>query len=401
MLASRRAAPLASRLSSSLRAAKLFPMAASQSSAAKRAKTTVLSDGADLQRVMVDDCTVLATAPADGSAFVCTHHGTFHCDEAMACGMLRMLPEFADMPVVRTRDPAVIDAAHIVVDVGGTYDADARRFDHHQREFTEPFRPAPEGGATKPEDEPVRMSSAGLVYRHYGRDVIAAITGGSLPAESAEQIYQKVYERLIREVDAVDNGVEPFDGPARYRIRTGLGGRVGRLNASWNEDGGAEVENTRFKQAMHVASSELVHVVTSLVDSWLPARDIVKEAMSKRIAGGRALVLDRFCPWQEHLLDLEREGAGGAAPGEVLYVMFCDRRGGWRGQAVPKALGSFENRCPFPEAWRGLRDAELSAAVGIEDGVFVHAAGFIGGAHSEAGMTTMVEKAVAAAPARA
>lgn len=187
---------------------------------------------------------------ADGSAFVCTHHGTFHCDEAMACGMLRMLPEFADMPVVRTRDPAVIDAAYVVVDVGGTSDAEARRFDHHQREFTEPFRPAPEGGATKPEDEPVRMSSAGLVYRQYGRDVIAAITGGSLPADSAEQVYQKVYERLIREVDAVDNGVEPFDGPARYRIRTGLGGRVGRLNASWNEDGGAEVENTRFKQAV-------------------------------------------------------------------------------------------------------------------------------------------------------
>lgn len=26
-----------------------------------------------------------------------THHGTFHCDEALACAMLKLLPEFADM----------------------------------------------------------------------------------------------------------------------------------------------------------------------------------------------------------------------------------------------------------------------------------------------------------------
>lgn len=25
-----------------------------------------------------------------------THHGTFHCDEALACAMLKLLPEYAD-----------------------------------------------------------------------------------------------------------------------------------------------------------------------------------------------------------------------------------------------------------------------------------------------------------------
>lgn len=40
---------------------------------------------------------------------------------------------------------------------------------------------------------------------------------------------------------------------------------------------------------------------------------------------------------------------------------------------------SFESRKALPEAWRGLRDEELSKASGIEGGIFIHASGFIGG----------------------
>lgn len=145
---------------------------------------------------------------------------------------------------------------------------------------------------------------------------------------------------------------------------------------------------------MLVATEELCHVVTGMVKSWLPARDIVKRGFASRFAGGKGLELSPNCPWQEHLVDLEEAGEGGATPGEILYVIFQDRRDSWRARAVAKAPGSFENRKPFPKPWRGLRDAELSAAVGISDGVFVHASGFIGGAKSKDGVVAMVEKAV-------
>ena len=36
-------------------------------------------------------------------------------------------------------------------------------------------------------------------------------------------------------------------------------------------------------------------------------------------------------------------------------------------------------RLGLPEAWRGLRGAELDAVAGIPDCVFVHNGGFIGG----------------------
>lgn len=36
-----------------------------------------------------------------------THSGVFHCDEALACFMLKLLPEFRDSEIVRTRNQEV------------------------------------------------------------------------------------------------------------------------------------------------------------------------------------------------------------------------------------------------------------------------------------------------------
>lgn len=36
-----------------------------------------------------------------------THNGSFHCDEALGCFMIRLTDEFSDARVVRTRDSQV------------------------------------------------------------------------------------------------------------------------------------------------------------------------------------------------------------------------------------------------------------------------------------------------------
>ena len=33
-----------------------------------------------------------------------THNGAFHCDEVLACAMLKRLPEYKEAEIVRTRD---------------------------------------------------------------------------------------------------------------------------------------------------------------------------------------------------------------------------------------------------------------------------------------------------------
>ncbi len=62
-----------------------------------------------------------------------THSGSFHCDEVLACHMLRVLPEYRDARIVRSRDPKLLQDCDIVVDVGGEYDPSKHRYDHHQR----------------------------------------------------------------------------------------------------------------------------------------------------------------------------------------------------------------------------------------------------------------------------
>lgn len=62
-------------------------------------------------------------------------------------------------------------------------------------------------------------------------------------------------------------------------------------------------------------------------------------------------------------------------------MIYPDETGGqWRVQAVPVSPESFESRKALPEAWRGLRDDELSKTSGVDGCVFIHASGFIGGA---------------------
>ena len=62
-----------------------------------------------------------------------THDGKFHCDEVLACYMLRRLPEYCDAEIKRSRDPAVLADCDVVVDVGGVYDPAIHRYDHHQK----------------------------------------------------------------------------------------------------------------------------------------------------------------------------------------------------------------------------------------------------------------------------
>ena len=63
-------------------------------------------------------------------------------------------------------------------------------------------------------------------------------------------------------------------------------------------------------------------------------------------------------------------------------------------QAVGVSKDSFESRKPLPEAWRGVRDDELSKLNGIDGSIFVHASGFIGGNSTKEGALQMAKTAL-------
>jgi len=336
-----------------------------------------------------------------------THDGTFHCDEVTACFLLRQLPEYSDAEIIRTRNPKVLETCDIVVDVGGEFDRSKHRYDHHQRSFEHTFASlCPE----KP-DWRIKLSSAGLVYLHFGRRVLGLLTGlgaadaGSADTQLLDKLYDKMYENFVMEIDAVDNGVAVADSKLLYAQTTGLSARVSNLNAWWNapsEENSASAEMARFEQAMALVEREFRDRVHFYQACWWPARRLVDEAMASRRADvrpdGQILVFGSGgCPWKAHLLELEEEAA---EKGVVKYVLYPDQNGKWRVQCVP--LGDdapFQNRLTLPEAWRGLRDAALSSALGLDGCIFVHAGGFIGGHEHRDGALAMANMALEVASA--
>ena len=318
-----------------------------------------------------------------------THSGTFHCDEALGCYLLRKTSQFGDAEIVRSRDPGLLADLDCIIDVGGVYDPTINRFDHHQREFSEVFG---HGFKTK-------LSSAGLVYKHFGQELIAKAL--LLPEDhpSVVAVYLAVYQNFMEAIDAIDNGVNQFDSdsPPKYVNNTHLGARVARLNPEWNEETSEVLENERFTKAMSLTGKEFDEAVAYYAKSWLPARGYVLEALQRRKGihpSGEIMKLTTHCPWKEHLYQLEEElGIGGL----LKYVLYeDDREKKWRIQSVGVAPGSFESRLALPVAWRGLRGEELSERAGIPGCVFVHASGFIGGNDTIEGAVEMGAKALMA-----
>ncbi|KAI3643450.1 hypothetical protein MP228_013005 [Amoeboaphelidium protococcarum] len=328
-----------------------------------------------------------------------THSGTFHADESLACWMLKQTKEFADAEIVRSRDPSVLDRCDILVDVGGVYDPAKHRYDHHQREFNE-FMSI--GGT---DYKVTKLSSAGLIYRHFGKEVlqsimddnsqIAGLTAGADYKANIDVVYKKVYDDFIEAMDAIDNGVSryPDTVKGKYRESTHLSARVGRLNPWWNQDDSDMDE--RFARAMQICGEELRDRVLFISKAWLPARDLVKKALDERYKvdkSGKIMVFDQSLPWKEHLFDLE-QGLD-IYEERPLYALYPDQSNKWRVQCIPLQSEGFTNRKPLPESWRGLRDEALSQHIGIPGCIFVHAAGFIGGNATKEGTLQMAIKAV-------
>nr|CCC95830.1 unnamed protein product [Trypanosoma congolense IL3000] len=338
--------------------------------------------------------------------------------------MLRCSAEFSTANILRTRDASLLEKCNIVVDVGGEYNAETLRFDHHQPSFQTTM-------TTSKSVYRTRLSSAGLVYKHYGREIIqryveAALSSSyrselitmtswdlkrkNLTDSELDTIFDIVYKNFVEHIDGIDNGVNSY-GPAaqvdvadagslcvrNYVVKTALSDRVGQLMPWWNENGSGNIEseNAAFLQAVELTLLEFITAVHFYVFTWLPARGLVESAFlgaEKVHPSGRIIVLkERYCPWKDHLLEIETERG---KEGHVLYVLFADKSG-WRVQAVPKDAVGFESRKALP--WRGLRDAELSEASGVDGGVFVHVSGFIGGNKTYEGALAMATKALTTA----
>jgi len=309
-----------------------------------------------------------------------THDGTFHVDEALACFILLKTEQFKGAEIIRTRKPDLLAQLDVNVDVGGVYDPEKFRFDHHQIGFTGTFD----------NKHSTKLSSAGLIYKHFGREIIKQSLGTD--TQKTEIIFNIVYEYFIEAIDGIDNGIDryPSDVKPKYQLHTDVSSRVGDLNPWWNDP--KPNHDQQFKLAMEMVGKELMGCIEYFGKSWLPARSLVEEAIDRRFevdSSGEIILFNQFCPWKSHLFDIEREKK---LDGTIKFCLFSDLNGTWRVQCVPKREDSFENRISL--LWKGLRDEELSKSSGIDGGVFVHISGFIGGNKTKEGVLEMARKSL-------
>eukprot|EP01071_Lankesteria_metandrocarpae_P002428 Lankesteria_metandrocarpae@DN231_c0_g1_i1.p1 len=316
---------------------------------------------------------------------ICTHDGKFHTDEVVAIAMLKCLRRYADANVVRTRNEGVIAKADIVVDVGGVYDHAIFRYDHHQRGFEEYYN----------DRRNTLLSSAGLIFRHYGKDVLQECY--NLKGRDLDATYNALYIRFIESVDGVDNGVSPAGPNNRtyYLTNTDLSARVRYLNPAWNDK--MTNVNDAFNAAVEYATEELHRQIKRYVNVVLPAAVVVRGLLEARFSvhkSGRIIESTKTdhagCPFLDHIYDWEDEQRIPENQ-NILFVLF--RQGGGaqcRLRAVTVRDRSFENRLSLPENLRGLRGAALCTTAGIQGLNFVHATGFIGGGERDALMKLAV-----------
>ncbi len=289
---------------------------------------------------------------------IVTHGGSFHQDELFALATLRLVYHAAE--IIRTRDPAVIATADIVVDIGGICDPDKNKFDHHQ-----------EGGAGK-RGNGIPYAAFGLVWKKFGKKVC----GGR--ADVADLMDKK----MIQSIDAADNGVMVYT-PVRKELHPYLfDDFMNAITPTWrNEKSIDEVFDQILGIVKLVLEKEIEKAKFFFEDS-----EEVKKAYAAT-SDKRIIILDHPYPWKSILSRYP----------EPLFVIYQDQNTEeWVIMAVKKDPRTFMYRKLFPESWGGLVGKPLGDLIGVKDAVFCHNKRFIAKAWSKESAINMAKIALEA-----
>ncbi|WP_372846124.1 MYG1 family protein [Pontiella sp.] len=288
-----------------------------------------------------------------------THSGAFHADDVFAIAALSLL--YPDYEIRRSRDPQVWAQCDFLVDVGGHYTHAEKVYDHH-------FKDGPAY------DDGLKMSSVGLIWSHYG----AAICG-------CPEVADRVCRRLIRQFDAIDNGVtltrhlEEFSDVREISLSGSISMMNPQDHAKTDDAFADEVVRARLLLKASIANAR----------HWIGSRAGLETALREALAEARAYILvPEDCKWPEHLFNSNGNES-------ILYAVF-PRDEKWFAQAVPSSPGSFSNRKDFPAAWAGLCDDAFSEVAGVPDGIFCHQGLFLCATGSFESTLKLVDDAISA-----
>lgn len=286
---------------------------------------------------------------------VVTHNGGFHADDVFAVATLQLHFGVENLEVVRTRDEEVIASGNIVVDVGGVYDPETLRFDHHQN-----GAPVRENG--------IPYSSLGMIWKEYGEQV-----------SGSPEVAIEIEQRLILPIDAIDNGVSIYESKISNLNPVTIQDIVALMKPISKDE--SQIDSC-FIEVCDFARKILIKAIGHTVDNLAEqktSRQVYENAEDKRVLISEVAISAHFF--------IEYP--------DCLFLISPRDDGNWKATALRIDNDSFATRMPFLENWRGLRADELTNASGIPDAVFCHKAGFLFVAKSKEGVLAAVEKVLA------
>lgn len=284
---------------------------------------------------------------------VVTHNGKFHPDDVFAVACVVLIEGKNNLNIVRSRNADDWTRADWVVDVGGEYNPEQLRFDHHQ-----PGAPVRENG--------IDYAAFGLVWKHFGEKI-----SGSL------EVADVIEERLVLPVDAGDVGLSLYEVSALKIRPNEINDVITSYLPTWQSD---ENFDEQFVKAVDFATNYLTRLVkraTAKVEMRRLVKDLYESAENKEV-----IVSDIGVSAGEFI---EYDG--------VFAVVMPDhtRAGYWVVSLVPVEDGSYAYKKTFPQNWGGLRDEELAQVSGIDGATFCHKNRFLFVADSKEGALKATE----------
>jgi len=286
---------------------------------------------------------------------IATHSSGFHPDDIFAVAAITIL--HPDYIIYRSRDEEVLKQCDFRIDIGREYNHQNKTYDHHFKDG-----PAYNDG--------LLMSSVGLIWKHYGLEI----------CNGNENTCQYICNRLIRGIDANDNGItatamcKDFDNA----IPLSLCDSMKMMNP---------IDTTKtdaiFEQQIAYAQSLLKAMIANCEYEG-KCNTIVQTAINKAIENNKSyIVVPENCEWMKPLFCCKNSD-------KILYAVYPKQKN-WYIKTIPVELGSFESRKDLPKEWHGLNEDEFSKKANIIDGVFCHHKGFVCGTKSYDSIITLAE----------
>ena len=272
-----------------------------------------------------------------------THTGSFHPDDVFATAFLSRI--IKNPVLIRTANPNNANKNAIVYDIG------YGKFDHHgldARYRTTPY-------------EKIKYCSFGLLWEEYGINYLKQLFNEDI---DHEQLYKNIEEKLILQMDAIDNGYFPKI-ESEYPL-TDLDKVIDLFNKTWIE----EVDNDdNFLLAVNIANQILDRVLKREYGLIIAAKKL--EPLFDTV-NNNILFLNEYIPYLDAIFNSKHPKAS-----EIKIVIFPSNRGGYNIKPMTINKKSKELVVNFPKKLWGLHDENLEQTSNIKGARFIHLTGFM------------------------